>query len=122
MKWIFILLKMIQIYILWKVILKYIFQIGNFINPVIVEPILKFLENVKLMVEDLEKVDEICFSGGLEIYGILCPNWDGEDYLFQTHSVKGFEKLKNLKKVIFTSYWMRNCWMNLGKMELKWNN
>lgn len=77
---------------------------------------------MKLTAEDLEKVDEICFSGGLEIYGILCPNWDGEDYLFQTHSVKGFEKLKNLKKVIFTSYWMRNCWMNLGKMELKWNN
>ena len=79
----------------------YIFEIGNFVNPVIVEPILKFLENVKLTAEDLEKVDKICFDGGLEIYGILCPNWDGEDYLFQTHSVKGFEKLKNLKKVIF---------------------
>ena len=79
----------------------YIFEIGNFVNPIIVEPILKFLENVKLTAEDLEKVDEICFDGGLEIYGILCPNWDGEDYLFQTHSVKGFEKLKNLKKVIF---------------------
>ena len=80
---------------------NYVFEIGNFINSVIIEPILKFLENVELTEEDLEKVDEICFDGGLEIYGILCPNWDGEDYLFQTHSVKGLEKLKNLKKVIF---------------------
>ena len=71
----------------------YVFEIGNFINPVIIEPILKFLENV----------DEICIGGGLEIYGILCPNWDGEDELFEIKSVKGFEKLKNLKKVIFIS-------------------
>ena len=81
----------------------YVFEIGNFINPVIIEPILKFLENVELTEEDLEKVDEICIDGGLEIYGILCPNWDGEDELFEIKSVKGFEKLKNLKKVIFIS-------------------
>ena len=81
----------------------YVFEIGNFINPVIIEPILKFLENVELIEEDLEKVDEICIDGGLEIYGILCPNWDGEDELFEIKSVKGFEKLKNLKKVIFIS-------------------
>ena len=81
----------------------YVFEIGNFINPVIIEPILKFLENVELTEEDLEKVDEICIGGGLEIYGILCPNWDGEDELFEIKSVKGFEKLKNLKKVIFIS-------------------
>ena len=78
----------------------YVFEIGNFINPVI---ILKFLENVELTEEDLEKVDEICIGGGLEIYGILCPNWDGEDELFEMKNIKGFEKLKNLKKVIFIS-------------------
>ena len=63
---------------------------------------MKFLENVELTEEDLEKVDEICIDGGLEIYGIR-PNWDGEDELFEIKSVKGFEKLKNLKKVIFIS-------------------
>jgi len=69
----------------------------------IIQEILSFCENLVLTENDLEKIDELCFDGGNEIYALLLPDWGGEDYLFDISSVKGFEKLVNLKKILYIS-------------------
>ncbi|MDF1964512.1 ybaK/ebsC family protein, partial [Priestia megaterium] len=48
--------------------------------------------------------ESLCFDGGNEIYGILKPDWDGEDSLFDVLSVEGFQNLKNLKTVESVEY------------------
>src|SRR5688572_1909918 len=37
-----------------------------------------FLKDVKLTDEDLDKITELCFDGGNDVYQIVCPFWDGE--------------------------------------------
>lgn len=69
----------------------------------IIEPIANFLENVVLTQEDLDKVEVIVFDGGLEIYERVYIYWDGESDIFNVSSVKGFENLKNLKRVGYIS-------------------
>ena len=76
---------------------EYLFELDG----AVLEPFLTFFENIVLTKEDLEKVTEICFDDGNEIYEIIYPGWDGEDEFFEVHSVNGFEKLKNLKKVVY---------------------
>ncbi|MGE6832856.1 DUF6892 domain-containing protein [Priestia megaterium] len=63
-----------------------------------------YLEELTLEKSDLEKVESLCFDGGNEIYGILKPDWDGEDSLFDVRSVEGFQNLKNLKTVESVEY------------------
>ncbi|QJX80117.1 DUF6892 domain-containing protein [Priestia megaterium] len=65
--------------------------------------ILDYLKSLKLETSDLEKIEYLCFDGGNEIYGIIKPDWDGEDELFDVTSVEGFQHLKNLKRVDYTS-------------------
>jgi hypothetical protein len=60
---------------------------------------LDYISNLELNSEDLNKVTELCFDGGNEIYFSLQPDWDGEDEKFDIKSVGGFENLKNLKSV-----------------------
>ena len=52
---------------------------------------------------DLDKIDNLFFDGGNEIYHILKPDWDGEDSLFDIVSVEGFQSLKNLETVNYFS-------------------
>ncbi|MEO6104504.1 MAG: hypothetical protein ABIP44_12840 [Pseudoxanthomonas sp.] len=59
----------------------------------------EFLRNVKLTDQDLDKVRELCFDGGNDVYQILCPFWDGESSEFDVGTIDGFELLKNLKSV-----------------------
>jgi hypothetical protein len=58
-----------------------------------------FFRDVVLINEDLDKVEELWFDGGADIYQLIKPFWSGEDDDFDTRTVDGFEQLKNLKKV-----------------------
>ncbi|MBP1046079.1 hypothetical protein I6N96_07270 [Enterococcus sp. BWM-S5] len=68
-------------------------------NPKPIPEILEFLENVILLKNDLDKVEELIFDGGSDIYSFLIPDWDGEDGIFDIASIQGFEQLRNLKRV-----------------------
>ena len=57
----------------------------------------EFLRGVRLTSEDLEKVTELCFDGGNDIYQIICPFWDGESDYFDVRDVSSFESLTNLR-------------------------
>ncbi|GGG53250.1 DUF6892 domain-containing protein [Paenibacillus radicis (ex Gao et al. 2016)] len=65
--------------------------------------ILAFFSKLLLEKVDLDKVTELCFDGGNEIYQIIQPDWDGEDDVFDIRHVGGFENLANLKSVIYIS-------------------
>lgn len=60
-----------------------------------------YFENLVLTEKDLEQVTELTFDGGEDIYFLLMTDWDGESNEFDVKSVKGFEKLPNLKKVYY---------------------
>lgn len=62
-----------------------------------------YFENLKLTQEDLALVEELVFDGGEDIYFLLMTYWDGESDEFDVSSVKGFELLPNLKKVLYIS-------------------
>ena len=63
----------------------------------------EYFANLKLEQNDLAKITALCFDGGNEIYFYLCPDWDGENDLFDVTSVDGFEKLPNLNEVEYIS-------------------
>jgi hypothetical protein len=58
----------------------------------------QFFRELEFTDEDLAKIEYLGFDGGLQIYQLVRPYWDGEDLDFDTLSVDGFEKLPNLKK------------------------
>ncbi|WPC39568.1 DUF6892 domain-containing protein [Clostridium sp. JS66] len=64
-----------------------------------IEEMLKFFSELNIEQKDLNKITELCFDGGNEIYGYIQPDWDGEDSYFDVKSIKGFEHAKNLKAV-----------------------
>lgn len=68
-----------------------------------IEEVLDYFSKLQIQQEDLDKVTELCFDGGNEIYSYIQPDWDGEDDFFDVKSVKGFEHLKNLELVIYIS-------------------
>ncbi|MCM1466716.1 MAG: hypothetical protein NC086_01110 [Alistipes sp.] len=59
----------------------------------------QYFENLKLTEGDLALVDKLVFDGGDDVYFLLMPDWDGESDEFIVNSVKGFERLPNLKTV-----------------------
>jgi hypothetical protein len=59
----------------------------------------EYVANLHLTQEDLDKVTDLCFDGGLEIYFYLLPDWDGEDDFFDVKSIDGWQHLKNLERV-----------------------
>lgn len=61
----------------------------------------EYFENLILTKQDLELVTELIFDGGEDIYFLLMTGWDGETDEFTVKSVKGFEKLPNLEKVVY---------------------
>ena len=62
-----------------------------------------YFENLVLTQEDLDKVTELTFDGGEEIYYYIMPDWDGELEELDVKSIKGFKLLKNLEKVYYCS-------------------
>lgn len=63
----------------------------------------ELFESIEFSDEDLEKVESLTFDGGLEIYELLLPDWDGEDDVFDIHSIQGIAYLSNLKSVEYIS-------------------
>ncbi|MCQ2253162.1 MAG: DUF1851 domain-containing protein [Bacteroidales bacterium] len=75
---------------------------GNSSQEIIPE-MLQFFTNLTLTQDDLDKVETLDFDGGNDIYFLINPSWDGEADYFEVRSVKGYEKLENLKTVSWTS-------------------
>ena len=63
----------------------------------------QYFAELKLERNDLDKITEICFDGGNEIYFYICPDLDGENDYFEIKSVDGYKNLKNLKSVNYIS-------------------
>ncbi|HEY2491685.1 MAG TPA: ybaK/ebsC family protein [Paenibacillus sp.] len=68
-----------------------------------IQELLGFFAAVQLEQQDLEKVTELSFDGGNEIYHIIKPDWDGEDELFDVTTVEGFQHLTRLQSVFYAS-------------------
>ncbi|MEW9094592.1 MAG: hypothetical protein AB2417_05870 [Clostridiaceae bacterium] len=68
-----------------------------------IKELLQFFSELCIEQKDLDKITELCFDGGNEIYQYIKPDWDGEDFFFDVQSVRGFEHLKNLKSVVYIS-------------------
>lgn len=68
-----------------------------------IKEMLEFFSELYIEQKDLDKITELCFDGGNEIYGYIQPDWDGEDFFFDIQSIKGFEHIKNLKSVEYIS-------------------
>lgn len=68
-----------------------------------IDEIINYLKELSLTKSDLDKVESLCFDGGNEIYGMIKPDWDGEDDLFDVTSVEGFQNLNSLKTVEYIS-------------------
>lgn len=68
-----------------------------------IRELLQFFSELSIEPKDLTKITELCFDGGNEIYGMIQPDWDGEDCCFDIGSVRGFECLKNLQSVVLIS-------------------
>lgn len=64
---------------------------------------LELFRNIEFTKKDLLKVESLTFDGGLEIYQMIVPEWDGEDEMFDIHSIKGIEYLTSLKAVNYIS-------------------
>ena len=89
--------------ILDEMIEKYTKKFEWYTNSGPIEEMLQFFSELDIDQNDLDKITELCFDGGNEIYGYIEPDGDGEDDFFDIQSVKGFEHLKNLKSVEFIS-------------------
>ncbi len=68
-----------------------------------IKEMLEFFSELDIEQKDLDKVTELCFDGGNEIYFYIKPDWDVEDSFFDINSVRGFEHIKNLKSVDYIS-------------------
>ncbi len=82
---------------------KYVAPYEWYVGNDLIEEMVSYFEELRLTEEDLEKVTEICFDGGEEIYMLLQPDWGGDSDIFDVTSVEGFEVLKNLKRVDYIS-------------------
>lgn len=68
-----------------------------------IKEMLQFFSELHIEEKDLDKITELCFDGGNEIYHYIKPDWDGEDSFFDIQSINGFEYLKNLKSIVYIS-------------------
>lgn len=65
--------------------------------------VLDFFQDVKLTEKDLEAVRKLVFDAGEDIYFLICPDWDGEDEMFDVKYIEGIEKLTKLEEVEYIS-------------------
>ncbi|MBO0992713.1 ybaK/ebsC family protein [Bacillus sp. SD088] len=82
---------------------KYVDDFEWYVDAEPIAEIMNYLETLVLEEDDLNKVEQLIFDGGHEIYHILKPDWDGEDNLFEVASIEGFQHLKNLKTIVYVS-------------------
>ncbi len=65
----------------------------------IIPEVRAYFEQLEIPAELLPLIEEIDMDGGDEIYGQLCPFWDGEDETFDIRSTEDAALLPNLKSV-----------------------
>lgn len=58
-----------------------------------------YIKNLELTDEDLQKIEYLNIDAAAKIYIDLAPSWDGESKIFDITSIKGIERLTNLKEV-----------------------
>lgn len=58
-----------------------------------------FIEELQITEKQLLTIEEITFDGGLEIYSLLTPDWDGEDSSYDIRSLDGIGELQNLRTI-----------------------
>jgi hypothetical protein len=58
-----------------------------------------YFEGLEISDELLAGIEELCFDAGLDIYWHCAPAWDGEDGLFDVHSLDDLALLPNLRRV-----------------------
>lgn len=58
-----------------------------------------YIKNLELTNEDLQKIEYLNIDASAQIYIDLAPSWDGESKIFDITSIKGIERLTNLKEV-----------------------
>jgi hypothetical protein len=68
-----------------------------------IKEVVSFFRDLQLPQYELDKITELCFDGGNEVYHLIQPDWDGEDCLFDVNSVNGFEHLRNLRNIEYIS-------------------
>lgn len=59
-----------------------------------------FFEELEISEELLASVDALVVDGGHQVYFECSPVWDGEDDLFDVHSLDDLALLPNLKRII----------------------
>ena len=78
---------------------KYVDSFKWYVGLDPIPEMIEYFSQLKLEQADLDNIRELAFDGANQIYGLILPDWDGEDELFDVHSIKGFEQLKNLESV-----------------------
>jgi hypothetical protein len=58
-----------------------------------------YFEGLEISDELLAGIEELCFDAGLDIYWHCAPAWDGEDGLFDVHSLDDLALLPNLRVI-----------------------
>lgn len=76
-----------------------------------------FLKDVKLTDEDLDKITELCFDGGNDVYQIVCPFWDGEQLL----RYPGRKRLRAAEKFEIRDLYQHDRWRSNRSLSIGWN-
>ncbi len=62
--------------------------------------ILAYFEQMEIPESLLHEITSLTFDGGLSIYQIVIPNWDGEDDQFDVDSLEDITLLPNLESLL----------------------
>lgn len=79
--------------------------------------ILAYCQSLQISQKHLNKIKELTFDGGNEIYLILIPNWDGEDRQFDVTDISDISSLKNLCEIYAISMLYVNDFNPLLKVK-----
>lgn len=91
--------------------------INNNLYDGLCQTLYNYLKQLIISDEDILKIQQIYFDSSSQIYGDLAPFWDGEDSVFDVRSIKGIERLKNLKKIDVFSMTTRSVEEELRKLD-----
>lgn len=71
----------------------------------VIEPALNFFREISIPKKLAEYVEQIYMDGGNEVYMNICPQWDGEDDVFDLNnvSISELRQFPNLRKATIMS-------------------
>ncbi|MFC9247681.1 DUF6892 domain-containing protein [Streptomyces sp. NPDC057136] len=76
------------------------YAVDNNLDDVVLEEACTYFEALQISDELLATVDRLDADGGNIVYNECCPMWDGEDDLFDVHSLDDLALLPNLKRLV----------------------